>query len=467
MQQKQLGLISLMAAVVGTIVGGAAFNLPSDMAAVAGSGSVIIAWVITGIGMLALALVFQNLTRRKPELSGGIYSYARAGFGPFIGFNSAWGYWIASILGIVAFVTLFFQTASYFFPVFGKGENFASLVGGILFVLFFHWLVARGIREAAIINVITTAAKLIPILLFLLIVLFAFQRDLFMAHLWGDGSFSWQAVGQQVKDTMLVTLWAFVGIEGAVVLSGRAKRVKDVGVATITGLLGTLAIYLLISVLSTGILSQAELAALPEPSMAYVLEAVVGPWGAKLIVIGLLVSIIGGMLSWYLVTVEIPYVAAKDGVFPTRFTQANDHGTPMVSLWWSTIITLSFVGIVFISASTYQKVYSMASVAILIPYLLSALYQLKLVLTGETYKQGGGATRDLWISLFASGYSVWTLYAAGLSYLLLVSIVYGVGMVMFFWVRRKQGQVPLYKWDWIVAGVILLAAVIALTTGLV
>ncbi|MFC7443307.1 basic amino acid/polyamine antiporter [Laceyella putida] len=467
MQQKQLGLLSLMAAVVGTIVGGAAFNLPSDMAAVAGSGPVILAWVITGIGMLALALVFQNLSLRKPELSGGIYSYARAGFGPFIGFNSAWGYWIASILGIVAFVTLFFQTLSYFFPVFGEGDNLPSLVGGILFVLLFHWLVARGIREAAIINVLTTVAKLIPIVLFLLIVLFAFERDVFTADLWGEGSFSWKAVGQQVKDTMLVTLWAFVGIEGAIVLSGRAKRVKDVGVATIVGLIGTLAIYLLISVLSTGILSQAELAALPEPSMAYVLKAVVGPWGAVLIVIGLMVSITGGMLSWYLVTVEIPYVAAKDGVFPTRFAQVNQNGTPIASLWWSTIITLAFVGIVYVSASTYQKVYSMASVAILIPYLLSALYQLKLVLTRETYLNDGRKTRDLWISLFATGYSLWTLYAAGLSYLLLVSVVYGVGLVMYLWVQRRQGRAALGKWDWIVVGLIVVAALAAISNGLV
>ncbi|UWE03099.1 basic amino acid/polyamine antiporter [Laceyella sacchari] len=466
MKQKQLGLFSLMAAVVGTIVGGAAFNLPSDMAAAAGSGPVILAWVITGLGMLALAMVFRNLSSRKPELSGGIYSYARAGFGPFIGFSSAWGYWIASILGIVAFVTLFFQTLRFFSPLFGQGDNLPSLVGGIAFVLFFHWLVARGIKEAAIINIMTTVAKLIPILIFLIIVAAAFKRDVFMADLWGPGSFSWQSVSQQVKDTMLVTLWAFVGIEGAIVLSGRAKRAKDVGVATIVGLLGTLAIYLLISVLSTGILSQAELAALPEPSMAYVLKAIVGPWGAVLIVIGLLISISGGMLSWYLVTVEIPYVAAQDGVFPDRFAQVNRQGTPMVSLWWSTGITLLFTGLVYVSASTYQKVYSMASVAILIPYLLSALYQVKLALVGETYLKDGRRTRDLLIGALATGYSLWTLYAAGLTYLLMVSVVYAVGMVLYLWVRRGQEQ-SMRKWDWIVAGIIVMAALVALGGGMV
>jgi arginine:ornithine antiporter/lysine permease len=459
--KKQLGLWSLMAAVVGTMIGGGAFNLPKDMAA-AGSGAVLIAWVITGIGMIALALVFQNLSLRKGELAGGIYSYAKAGFGPFVGFSSAWGYWISTILGNVSFVVLLLSTLNYFVPVFGGGNNAAALIAGSLFVWMYHILIMRGVKEAAVVNIVTTVGKLMPIFLFITFLFFAFDRGIFVTDFWGmGGAFSWDSVLTQVKDTMLVTLWAFVGVEGAVVLSGRAKRQQDVGRATVIGLIGTLIVYMLISVLSIGVLSREELAALPEPSMAYVLEHVVGPWGAAVINIGLIVSIIGAMLSWTLLAIEIPFVAAVDGMFPQSFTRENRKGTPVVSLWWTSGITQLFVIVVYFQESTYQIVYSMASVAVLLPYLLTALYQLKLIRTGETYESGKSKTRDRFIGWLATLYSVWLLYAAGMEYVLMVAALYLAGFLLYIRVQTRHGRRILAGWDWFPAMVIVGAGVAA------
>ena len=88
---QKLRLGALIALVVGSMIGGGIFSLPQNMAARADVGAVLIGWGITAVGMLALAFVFQTLANRKPELDSGVYAYAKAGFGEYMGFSSAWG----------------------------------------------------------------------------------------------------------------------------------------------------------------------------------------------------------------------------------------------------------------------------------------------------------------------------------------------------------------------------------------
>ena len=102
-RSHKLSLVPLIALVVGSMIGGGVFNLPSDMSRAASPAAIAIGWLITGIGMLMLALVYQGLAVRKPRLDAGPYAYAKAGFGTFVGFNSAWGYWISAFLGNVAY----------------------------------------------------------------------------------------------------------------------------------------------------------------------------------------------------------------------------------------------------------------------------------------------------------------------------------------------------------------------------
>ena len=119
----KLKLGALVALVVGSMIGGGIFSLPQNMAASAGVGAVLIGWAITAVGMLTLAFVFQTLANRKPDLDGGVYAYAKAGFGDYMGFSSAWGYWISAWLGNVGYFVLLFSTLGYFFPVFGEGNT--------------------------------------------------------------------------------------------------------------------------------------------------------------------------------------------------------------------------------------------------------------------------------------------------------------------------------------------------------
>ena len=122
-QTQKLRLNALIALVVGSMIGGGIFSLPQNIAEHAAGGAVLIGWGITAVGMLALAFVFQTLANRKPELDSGVYAYAKAGFGDYMGFSSAWGYWISAWMGNVGYFVLLFSTLGYFFPVFGQGNT--------------------------------------------------------------------------------------------------------------------------------------------------------------------------------------------------------------------------------------------------------------------------------------------------------------------------------------------------------
>ena len=109
-ENHKLKLGALTALVIGSMIGGGIFSLPQNMASGAEVGAILIGWGITAIGMLMLAFVFRNLANRKPELDDGVYAYAKAGFGNYLGFSSAWGYWISAWVGNVSYLVLLFGT---------------------------------------------------------------------------------------------------------------------------------------------------------------------------------------------------------------------------------------------------------------------------------------------------------------------------------------------------------------------
>jgi len=462
----KLKLLPLIALVVGSMIGGGVFNLPSDMSRGASPGAIIIGWLITGFGMLMLAFVYQNLAVRKPDLNAGPYAYAKAGFGSFVGFNSAWGYWLSAFLGNVAYAVAIFSALSFFIPLFGDGNNLASIIGASICLWLIHALVLNGIKQAAFVNIVTTIAKLVPIFLFILVAIIAFNWDKFTFNFWGepgsDGAGGLGSIADQVKSTMLVTLWVFIGIEGASVYSARAARRSDVGRATVIGFLGALGIYVLVSLLATGVLSQPELAALKVPSMAGVFQPLVGDWGAALINIGLMISVGGAFLSWTLLCAEIPYTCGRDGTFPKWFATENKNGSPINSLWATNLLIQLFLVVSYFSKDAYQFFYFIASVAILPPYVLSGGYALKLALSGETYGQEASArTKDIVIGSLATIYGLWLVYAAGVNYLLMCAVLFAPGIAVYAWARRERGEPVFAGFELLLALGIAVLAILA------
>ncbi|MBR6327777.1 MAG: amino acid permease, partial [Alphaproteobacteria bacterium] len=275
-----LGVWALSAIVVSSMIGGGIYSLPHNMAQSASAGAVLLAWLITGIGVYFIANTFRILSVVKPDLTAGIYMYSRQGFGPFAGFTIGWSYWLCQICGNVGYAVITMDALNYFFPpYFAGGNNLASIVGGSLIIWGFNFLVLRGIKQATFVNLIGTIAKIVPLLLFIVVMAFVFQEHKFSFDFWGEnliGKAKLGTLSAQIKSTMLVTLWSFIGIEGAVVMSQHAKSVQSVGRATVMGFIGCLSIYVLLSLLPFGYMSQAELSGIANPSTAGILEKIMG-----------------------------------------------------------------------------------------------------------------------------------------------------------------------------------------------
>ncbi|AZJ05171.1 MULTISPECIES: amino acid permease [Klebsiella pneumoniae complex] len=451
--EKKLGLSALTALVLSSMLGAGVFSLPQNMAAVASPSALLIGWAITGVGILFLAFAMLLLTRIRPDLDGGIFTYAREGFGELIGFCSAWGYWLCAVIANVSYLVIVFSALSFFtdtpeLRLFGDGNTWQSIVGASVLLWVVHFLVLRGVQTAAGINLVATLAKLLPLGAFVALAALAFQLDTFRLD------FSGVALGvpvwEQVKNTMLITLWVFIGVEGAVVVSARARHKRDVGRATLLAVLSALAVYLLVTLLSLGVVPRSELAEMRNPSMAGLMVRLMGSWGEIVIAAGLIVSVCGAYLSWTIMAAEVPYLAATHKAFPRLFARQNRNNAPSASLWLTNISVQASLVLIWLTGSDYGTLLTIASEMILVPYLLVGAFLLKI------------ATRPLYqaVGIGACIYGLWLLYASGPVHLLLSVVLYAPGLLVFLYARRThQHDRSLKRRELALIGLLLVAAV--------
>jgi len=467
---KKFPLTTLIAMVVGSMVGAGIFSLPRNFALATGVYGALIAWAVAGTGMLMLAFVFQTLAVRKPDLDAGVYAYAKAGFGEYLGFFSGWGYWASACIGNVTYWVLISSTLGLLWPgTFGHGDTLAAVLLGSAGLWIFHILITRGVQEAAVINKIVTVAKVVPILTFIVVVIFALKADVFSANLWGGGDHTASALFGQVRATMLTTVFVFLGIEGASVYSRYAKRRQDVGRATVIGLVGVTAMMVAVTVFSYGILSRAELQGLRQPSMAGVMEAVVGYWGTAFISVGVIVSVLGAYLAWTMMAAEVLYVAAKDRDMPSFLTRTSGKNVPVPALIMTSVLIQLALVVTLFSADAFTFTLKLCSSLSLVPYLLAAAYALKLGASGETYEvRPQDRARQLFVAGLATFYTVFLVFAAGLDFLLLSFIIYAPGTVLFVMSRREQNRRYFSPTELIILVVAVagfIAGIAALATG--
>lgn len=481
---QKLPLPTLTAMVVGGMVGAGVFSIPRNFAQATGVYGALIAWAIAGGGMLMLAFVFQTLANRKPDLDAGVYAYARAGFGPYLGFLSALGYWASACVGNVSYWILIKSTLGGVWPVLGEGNTLLAVALSSVGIWAFHMLVLRGVKEAAAINKIVTIAKVIPLLLFVVLAIFYLDTDVFVANLWGGGTASPQeylhahgdvyALGtytagdyrglfEQVKATMLVTVFVFLGIEGASNYSRFAQKREHVGTATVTGFLAVLALFASVSILAYGVLPREELAALAQPSVGGVLAAAVGPWGAVFIGAGVIVSVLGAYLAWTLMAAEVLSIAAKKGDMPRFLGRETESGVPGSALvLTSALIQVVLVATLF-SDDAFTFALSLCSHLSLIPYFLSAAFLWKLVQTRESYERdAGGLGKDRIVGILATAYTLFLLFAAGMKFMLLGLLIYAPGTILYFMTRREQNARLFTAAEWVLFAVAVVGAVVGL-----
>lgn len=461
---------ALTAMVVGSMVGSGIFSLPATFGAATGPFGALVAWTIAGSGMYMLALVFQVLAVRKPKIDAGVFAYAQAGFGNYVGFIAAFGFWAGSCLGNVTYFVLVKSTLGKVWPTFGEGDTLKAVVTSSALLWGFHFMILRGVKQATGINAIVTVAKLLPIVVFIVILAASFKAGLFAENFWGGEAPSWTNVIRQIRSTMLATVFVFIGIEGASVYSRYAKKRSDVGWATVIGFVGVLCLLIAVTLLPYAVMQRYDMAELRQPSMAGVLSYVVGPWGAVFVSGGIIVSVLGAYLAWTLLAAEVLSAAAKSGLAPKALGHESSKGVPSAALWVTNILVQGFVVMTLFAESAFDMALEMTSSMTLIPYLLVAGYALKLAYTAETYEADRGAVRarQMMVGFVATIYTLFMLYAGGLAYLLLACILFAPGTLLFIVARREQGLKVFNKLERLFAALVVagaLAGVYGLISG--
>lgn len=461
MNNNKWGLWILTTFVVGNMVGGGIFMLPANLAQVSSPLGSTIAWVATGLGVFMIALVFGNLAIRKPNLKAGPQSYAQNLFsspkaGKVAGYSMAWGYWAANWAATASVIISFAGYLTTFFPIMQSKKVLFSLGSfeleygkTITFIICsimlwgIQWILSKSFNSAGKMNLMATITKVIGFALFIIFTLFIFDKaNLGSAKEFVDASGKSFSLGGQVNAAAIATLWAFIGIESAVMLSNRAKSQRDVKTATILGLVISLVIYIGITLLTMGALSQEALRESQKP-LVDALGEVIGSNGTYIMAILALISLFGSTVGWIVVSSEVPYQAAKNGLFPAVFAKTNKTGSPKNSLTITNVMTQIFLFSTISGTVTqaYNFAIVVATLAYLIPYLVSAIYQMKLVITGETYDVvTGSRLKDGIITVLAFVYSIWVIKTgtADMKTFLLGIGLFVIGLILYPMIMRNS-----------------------------
>lgn len=430
---RKLGFAGLVGVSAGSAVASGIFAFPGDFAAAgAGTAAVLTGWLTAGAGMLAVVMCFFGLGETAPKLNGGIYFYAKEGFGKSAGFYTVWSYWLSALFGNLSFLSLLAVSVLYFLP---QGSKAAVLIGQSLFIWCVAAVLLKGTEYAAKVNLMVAAAKLIPIAAFAAAVVFfrAFDLNIFMDNFFGqDTGYS---MLHQIKATTGISLWAFVGIEGAAAVSARARYPKDVGRAIAVSFVCVLLIYLLVSVLSMGVMTRQELASLGNPPLAYVFEKAAGKAGAVIINAGVILALGGAYLGYNLLASECMAASARQGAFSGFFARAGRNGSPaaavLVTCGAIQLLTIAFT----MTGASYQNIYEMAARLCAPVYLMSAAYYLKLCVMREKR-----SAMQCIIAAAGTLYGLYMMYALGFGEVFTLGIFLAPGTVLHISAQKEKNQ---------------------------
>jgi len=230
--------------------------------------------------------------------------------------------------------------------------------------------------------------------------------------------------------------------------------------------MGAILIYAAISIFSFGVLNQAELAKLPDPSTAYVMKAMVGEWGAVVLNLGVIISILGAWLAWTIMTSEVPSTAAHNGVLPKVLGRYNKNESPVVALTLTSIIMQLTLLFSALEKNAFLAIISISGSMILIPYVLSAMFLFKQSISKNL---NNGLPKKLKIRAIITGgaatvYGIWLVYAAGLKYILLSTILYSIGIYVYriAWKEKKSSEALFRPYEKVIAIILVISAIVSI-----
>jgi basic amino acid/polyamine antiporter, APA family len=436
--KRSLGLWMATALVVGNMIGSGIFLLPASLAGEAGPIS-IIGLAFTGLGAMLLAIVFANLGRRHPR-TGGPYAYARKAFGDFVGFQTAWGYWIAAWAGNAAIAIAFVGYFGVFWDRLGTSNVLAAAVAVALI-----WLLTAvnvlGARESGWVSTLATVLKFVPLAAIGIVGLFYITGDNLSPFAPTAGGFDWH-----INAAATLALWAFIGLESASVPADEVKDPeKTIPRATILGTLATTVLYIVAMVAIMGVLSQTVLAGSSSP-FADAADAMWGgsfiglTWGEWIAIVAM-ISTLGCLNGWILLTARVSLAAADDGLFPKPFARVSGRTrTPVVGLVVSAFLV---TGLVFMNYNAslvdqFNQVILLATLTTLVPYAYSAAAQVYLWSHDRAAFTARTFWRDTTIAALAFAYSAWAIWGAGIEIIAKGFMLLLIGVPIYLWLTWKR-----------------------------
>lgn len=429
--ESKLGLLTATSLVVGNMIASGVFMLPATLA---GYGAIsLVGWVISCFGALSLALVFGWLSKLRPNATGGPYAYVREGMGDFAGYIVAWGYWISVWATNAAIAVAFVSYLGAFIPALAESSSL-GIITGLGAIWFLTWINTMGIREAGIVQVVTTILKVAPLVLISVGGLFYLNTDHFFPF-----NASNESDLSAITATTTLTLFAFLGLECATIPSENiANPEKTIAKATVIGTVLTTVIYVLGTVAVMGILPPDVL----KTSQAPFADAAALIWGesARYIVAGgAVIATFGALNGWILIQGQMPMAAARDKLFPVLFKRENSKGTPVLGIVVSSVLVSILMGMNFSRslADTYKYMILLSTMTSVLAYSFSMTAYVIVLAKDKTLDK----TDWLRIAVTVVGFifSMWAIIGSGetIVYWGFILVMAGVPFYAVMKLRRK------------------------------
>tara|TARA_A100000171_G_C2138905_1_gene152887 strand:- start:2297 stop:3544 length:1248 start_codon:yes stop_codon:yes gene_type:complete len=408
------------------MVGAGIFVLPTAIAAYGSIG--LLGWGVTALGALCLALVFASLSKRYPQ-TGGPYAYSREAFGDFIGFQMAWSYWLSIVVSNSAVTIAFVGFVASFIPAFsGSPLLQLSLALGTFWGL--TVLNSMSVRTVGNLQVLTTALKILPLIVLSVVGIFYVKWDHFSPFILGEVSWF-----DGLSAAAALTLFGFMGLESATIPAERIKNpARTIPRATILGTILTALVYVWVTTIVVGLLGVEKTAEDPA-AFATASGIALGDWAIPVIAIAAAISSFGGLNGWILLQGQIPMAAARDGLFPKVFMKTSSKGIPVLGLIVSGVF-VSFLLLMNYEAGLAEQlrfVVNLTAFAVLLPYLYSSAAEILFLLKNKKIKPGLSYVRPLFISILALVYSFGALFGSGQD-------------IVYFGLFLVLGGIPIYLW---------------------
>jgi basic amino acid/polyamine antiporter, APA family len=433
--KNKIGLWPATSFVVGNMIGAGIFLVPAAMASF---GSVsLLGWVFASIGTFFIARVFSNLSLLLPGVTGGPYAYTRHGFGDFAGFLVAWGYWLSNICTISAIAIAFVGAMSTFFPVLASSA-IAAVITGLSSIWFLTWINNLGIKISGRVQVISTVAKLVPLLLISVGGLFFIKLQNFYPFNSSGGS-----VLNAISSSAAITMFSFLGIECATIPADSVLNPgKTVSRATMLGLFITTVVYLMGAVSIMGIIP------------AKILQRSVTPYADAAVIMfgssarywasaGAAIACFGALNGWTLVQGQMPYAIAKDKLFPGVFSWVNKKGAPYMAVIISSAFSSLFMLMNYSKGlvEQFKFLLLLTTLNTVVPYIFCAGAFIVIRMKRARLKDKGRVAA-IFVGLLAFLYSLWAVGGTGQEIVYWGFLLLMAGIPFYIWASYKKPAEP-------------------------